>query len=81
MDEIVSALARQMERDFRAAGTLPGRCAQGEARNYGFFRLLDRPGLPRLGDDSAPTPGGSGFRAIFSAAHLPSRIPKGAVLA
>ena len=44
MDEIVSALARQMERDFRAAGKLPGRCAEGDARNYGFFRLLARPG-------------------------------------
>lgn len=44
MDEIVAALARQMERDFRAAGRLPGRKADGEARNYGFFRLLARPG-------------------------------------
>jgi DNA-binding transcriptional ArsR family regulator len=43
MDEIVAALTRQMERDFRAAGTLPGRVADGDARNYGFFRLLGRP--------------------------------------
>jgi DNA-binding transcriptional ArsR family regulator len=48
MDEIVAALARQMERDFRAAGTMPGRCAQGEERNYGFFRLLARPGPEHL---------------------------------
>jgi DNA-binding transcriptional ArsR family regulator len=44
MDEIVAALTRQMERDFRAAGRLPGRNAEGERRNYGFFRLLARPG-------------------------------------
>lgn len=43
MDEIVAALTRQMERDFRAAGTVPGRSAEGEGRNYGFFRLLGRP--------------------------------------
>ena len=44
MDEIVAALTRQMERDFRAAGKLPGRRAEGEGRNYGFFRLLARVG-------------------------------------
>jgi DNA-binding transcriptional ArsR family regulator len=43
MNEIVAALTRQMERDFRAAGRLPGRRAEGEARDYGFFRLLARP--------------------------------------
>lgn len=48
MNEIVAALARQMERDFRAAGTMPKRCAEGEARNYGFFRLLARPGPEKL---------------------------------
>jgi DNA-binding transcriptional ArsR family regulator len=48
MDEIVAALTRQMERDFRAAGTLPDRCAEGETRNYGFFRLLARPGPESL---------------------------------
>lgn len=48
IDEIVTALTRQMERDFRAAGKLPGRRADGEARNYGFFRLLARPGPENL---------------------------------
>jgi DNA-binding transcriptional ArsR family regulator len=48
IDEIVAALTRQMERDFRAAGGLPGRRAEGEGRNYGFFRLLARPGEAEL---------------------------------
>jgi hypothetical protein len=48
MDEIVAALSRQMERDFRAAGKMPGRRAEGDARNYGFFRLLARPGAENL---------------------------------
>ena len=48
MEEIVAALTRQMERDFRAAGKHPERRGDGEGRNYGFFRLLGRPGAAEL---------------------------------
>lgn len=48
MDEIVAAMTRQMERDFRAAGTLEASRAEGEQRNYGFFRLLARPDAATL---------------------------------
>jgi len=48
MDEIVAAQTRQMERDFRAAGTHAARAAEGDQRNYGFFRLLARPDAATL---------------------------------
>jgi DNA-binding transcriptional ArsR family regulator len=43
MEAIVAALTRQMERDFRSGGSLAARTADGDGRNYGFFRLLARP--------------------------------------
>jgi DNA-binding transcriptional ArsR family regulator len=43
MVEIVASLTRQMARDFRSAGASPLRVAEGEDRNYGFFRLVGRP--------------------------------------
>jgi DNA-binding Lrp family transcriptional regulator len=48
METIVASLARQMERDFRAGWTLPDREADGPGRNYGFFRLIGRPGADDL---------------------------------
>lgn len=44
MERIVASLTRQMERDFRAGGVSPVREADGPGRNYGFFRLIGRPG-------------------------------------
>ena len=48
MEKIVASLGRQMERDFRAGGTSPDRQADGPGRNYGFFRLIGRPGTDAL---------------------------------
>jgi len=48
MDEVVAAMTRQMDRDFRLGGQSPARRAEGNDRNYGFFRLLGRPGPEQL---------------------------------
>jgi hypothetical protein len=40
-----------MDRDFRAGLASPARCADGEGRNLGFFRLIGRPddvGMKRI---------------------------------
>jgi DNA-binding MarR family transcriptional regulator len=46
--EIVSALTRQIARDFRTGARLPDRIAEGEERNLGFFRLIGRPSPAQL---------------------------------
>jgi DNA-binding transcriptional ArsR family regulator len=48
METIVGSLARQMERDFRSGAGSPDRRAEGAERNYGFFRLIGRPGAADL---------------------------------
>jgi DNA-binding transcriptional ArsR family regulator len=48
MEEVVAAMTRQMERDFRTGGQSPARKADGGERNYGFFRLVGRPGPDQL---------------------------------
>jgi len=48
MDEVVAAMTRQMDRDFRVGGQSADRRAEGQDRNYGFFRLLGRPGPEQL---------------------------------
>ena len=48
MEDVVAALTRQMERDFRLGGQSKARKAEGEDRNYGFFRLLGRPDRSQL---------------------------------
>jgi DNA-binding transcriptional ArsR family regulator len=48
MEEVVAAMTRQMDRDFRVGGTNKGRKAEGDGRNYGFFRLIGRPGKKEL---------------------------------
>ncbi len=48
MEDVVAALTRQMDRDFRTGGRSRIRQAEGERRNYGFFRLIGRPGPAEL---------------------------------
>ncbi|HST37029.1 MAG TPA: helix-turn-helix domain-containing protein [Allosphingosinicella sp.] len=51
MEAIVASLTRQMDRDFRAGTASPARRADGEQRNFGFFRLIGRPdaaGMARI---------------------------------
>jgi DNA-binding transcriptional ArsR family regulator len=43
MAEVVAALTRQMERDFRRGLKTPGAVTEGPARDLGFFRLLGSP--------------------------------------
>lgn len=48
MEDVVAALTRQMDRDFRVGGQSSAKKAEGEGRNYGFFRLIGRPGPDKL---------------------------------
>lgn len=48
MAEIVGSLTRQMARDFDAGAASPVKTAEGEGRNYGFFRLVGRPSPAQL---------------------------------
>ena len=51
MEAIVASLTRQMDRDFRTGMRSPARNADGEQRNFGFFRLIGRPdaaGMARI---------------------------------
>ena len=48
MSEIVSALARQADRDFSVGQDRKDSNAEGHFRNLGFFRLVAKPGPERL---------------------------------
>lgn len=48
MKDTVTALCRQMDRDFANGIGSPAAAAEGAARNLGFFRLVGRPGKGAL---------------------------------
>jgi DNA-binding transcriptional ArsR family regulator len=48
MAEIVASLTRQMARDFKAGERSSVRIAEGEDKNFGFFRLVGRPSPAQL---------------------------------
>ena len=48
LKEIVRSLTRQMARDFSFGTDHRAKMAEGAARNFGFFRLIGRPGAAQI---------------------------------